>query len=84
VAGIQDFRFHDTRHCAVAYLREEKGLPDFYIQRLGNWKTARMIEDYHGLDTANACAHAQRFFCKEATKEATAGGICERGNLVST
>ncbi len=62
IAGIEDYRFHDLRHNACAYLIEVLGLPEYAVREIGNWKSPEMLSRYHGFTSANACSIAHRFF----------------------
>ncbi|MFC1584631.1 tyrosine-type recombinase/integrase [Fibrobacterota bacterium] len=44
-AHISDFRIHDTRHQAAAYLGRN-GTPESVIMKIGNWRTASVFRRY--------------------------------------
>jgi integrase len=44
-AGIEDFRFHDLRHCWASWLAQH-GAPERHLQEMGGWKKAKMVERY--------------------------------------
>jgi integrase len=44
-AGIENFRWHDLRHTWASWHRRA-GTPTHELQRLGGWRTARMVERY--------------------------------------
>lgn len=48
-AGIEDFHFHDTRHCWASRMREAC-VPLDIIQELGGWKDGKMVQRYGHLD----------------------------------
>lgn len=45
LAGIEDFKWHDTRHIAATYLLDN-GTPPMVVQEVAGWKT-NMIETYY-------------------------------------
>jgi integrase len=48
-AGIQDFRFHDLRHCAVTNLRKA-GVSDSVIMSISGHKTHAVFRKYDRVD----------------------------------
>ena len=48
-SGIEDFAFHDLRHCYVSRMRLA-GIPDFLIQRQVGHKDGKMAERYTTID----------------------------------
>jgi integrase len=48
-AGIEDFRFHDLRHCAIANMRRA-GLDPFTIMKFTGHKTLKMVERYNTVE----------------------------------
>ena len=48
-SGIEDFAFHDLRHCYVSRMRLA-GIPDFLIQRQVGHKNSRMTDRYTTID----------------------------------
>ena len=48
-AGIQDFRFHDLRHCGITNMRKA-GVPDNVIMSISGHKTAVMFRRYDAID----------------------------------
>ena len=54
-AGIQDFRFHDLRHCAVTNLRKA-GVPQNVIMSISGHKTDAMFRRYDKVDREDRLA----------------------------
>ena len=52
LAGIQNFRFHDTRHIAATALLNN-GTPPQVVQAIAGWKSGNMIKTYYHIDTQN-------------------------------
>ena len=48
-AGIENFHFHDLRHCAVTNLRKA-GVPDSVIMSISGHKTNAMFRRYDSVD----------------------------------
>jgi integrase len=48
-AGIENFRFHDLRHCAVTNMRKA-GVPDSVIMSISGHKTNAMFRRYDSVD----------------------------------
>lgn len=46
LAGVTDFRFHDTRHMAVTRMAD-RGVPERQIMEVAGWKTNMMGTYYH-------------------------------------
>ncbi len=44
-AGIENFRWHDTRHVWASWHRQS-GTPTHELQRLGGWRSSVMVERY--------------------------------------
>ena len=44
-SGIEDFRFHDTRHTSASLLIQN-GVPKGMIKEMGGWKSDSMVERY--------------------------------------
>ena len=44
-AGIENFRWHDTRHTWATWHRQS-GTPTHELQRLGGWRSSVMVERY--------------------------------------
>ena len=51
-SGIEDFAFHDLRHCYVSRMRLA-GIPDFLIQRQVGHKDGKMTERYTTIDESD-------------------------------
>lgn len=56
-SGIEDFRFHDTRH-TWASLLIQNGVPMGMIKELGGWKSDSMVERYALLAPKHLARHA--------------------------
>lgn len=56
-SGIEDFRFHDTRH-TWASLLIQNGVPKGMIKEMGGWKTEKMVERYAHLAPEHLAPHA--------------------------
>lgn len=48
-AGIEDFHFHDLRHCAITNARKA-GVPDHVIMSISGHKTTHMLRRYDRVD----------------------------------
>jgi len=62
-AGIENFRFHDLRHCAVTNLRKA-GVNDSVIMSISGHKTYAMFKRYNRIDRkdrADAFKQVERF-----------------------
>jgi integrase len=46
LAGISDFRFHDTRHCSASALIDN-GTPEQVVMTIAGWKTNMLRTYYH-------------------------------------
>jgi integrase len=46
LAGIFDFRFHDTRHCSASALIDN-GTPEQVVMTIAGWKTNMLRTYYH-------------------------------------
>lgn len=57
-AGIEDFRFHDTRH-TWASLLIQNGVPKGMIKELGGWKSDSMVERYAHLAPEHLTGYAR-------------------------
>jgi integrase len=58
-AGIQDFRFHDLRHCAVTNLRKA-GVAQNVIMSISGHKTDSMLRRYDKVDREDRLAALER------------------------
>ena len=56
-SGIEDFRFHDTRH-TWASLLIQNGVPKGMIKEMGGWKSDSMVERYAHLAPEHLARHA--------------------------
>lgn len=56
-AGIEDFRFHDTRHTWASLMRQN-GVGLDRLQELGGWKDASMVRRYGHLSVSHLAADA--------------------------
>ena len=62
-AGIEDFRFHDLRHCAVTMMAR-LGIPEKTIMKITGHKTPHMLRRYQRVDDSdlrNAAETIRRF-----------------------
>lgn len=57
-AGIENFRWHDLRHCWASWL-VQNGTPLYAVQEMGGWKSVQMVQRYAHLSPANLAHHAQ-------------------------
>ena len=48
-AGIENFKFHDLRHCAITNMRKA-GVPDNVIMSISGHKSAAMFRRYDRVD----------------------------------
>ena len=58
-AGIEDFRFHDLRHCAITNLRKA-GVSDNVIMSISGHKTHAMFKKYDRVDREDREAALQK------------------------
>lgn len=56
-SGIEDFRFHDTRH-TWASLLIQNGVAKGMIKEMGGWKSDSMVERYAHLAPEHLARHA--------------------------
>jgi integrase len=56
-AGIEDFRFHDLRHCWASW-HVQSGTPLHVLQELGGWETPAMVRRYAHLATQHLAPYA--------------------------
>jgi integrase len=57
-AGIENFRWHDLRHCWASWL-VQNGTPLYAVQELGGWNSVQMVQRYAHLSPANLADHAR-------------------------
>jgi len=57
-AGIENFRWHDLRHCWASWLVQH-GTPLYVVQEMGGWKSVQMVQRYAHLSPANLADHAR-------------------------
>jgi|JI9StandDraft_2_1071091.scaffolds.fasta_scaffold153300_1 integrase len=57
-AGIENFRWHDLRHCWASWL-VQNGTPRYAVQEMGGWKSVQMVQRYAHLSPANLAHHAK-------------------------
>jgi integrase len=57
-AGIENFRWHDLRHCWASWL-VQNGTPLYVVQELGGWSSVQMVQRYAHLSPANLADHAK-------------------------
>ena len=58
-AGIEDFRWHDLRHCWASW-HVQKGTPLHVLQELGGWQSAEMVRRYAHLGAQHLAPYADR------------------------
>jgi len=58
-AGIQDFRWHDLRHCWASW-HAQNGTPLFALQELGGWQSPEMVRRYAHLAADHLAPYAER------------------------
>jgi integrase len=58
-AGIEDFRWHDLRHCWASW-HVQKGTPLFALQELGGWQSPEMVRRYAHLAADHLAPYADR------------------------
>jgi len=58
-AGIQDFRWHDLRHCWASW-HVRNGTPLFALQELGGWQSPEMVRRYARLAADHLAPYAER------------------------
>jgi integrase len=58
-AGIEDFRWHDLRHCWASW-HVQNGTPLFALQELGGWQSPAMVRRYAHLAADHLAPYAQR------------------------
>jgi len=58
-AGIEDFRWHDLRHCWASW-HVQNGTPLFALQELGGWQSPEMVRRYAHLAADHLAPYAQR------------------------
>lgn len=58
-AGIENFRWHDTRHAWASWHRQS-GTPTHELQRLGGWRSSVMVERYAHLAPDHLAKAANR------------------------
>jgi integrase len=58
-AGIENFRFHDLRHCWASW-HVQNGTPLHVLQELGGWETPAMVRPYAHLAVGHLAAYADR------------------------
>jgi hypothetical protein len=56
-SGIENFRFHDTRH-TWASLLIQNGVPKGMIKEMGGWKSVSVVERYAHLASKHLARHA--------------------------
>jgi integrase len=58
-AGIENFRFHDLRHCWASW-HVQNGTPLHVLQELGGWETPAMVRRYAHLAVGHLAPYADR------------------------
>ena len=79
LAGISDFRFHDTRHVSASAL-VDNGTPEQVVMGIAGWKT-NMLKDYYHRAGINSL-HLARFSSQRGTHgvHPTSGDFGKRRN----
>jgi site-specific recombinase XerD len=74
-AAIQGFRFHDLRHTFASRLVQD-GVDLYAVQRLGRWKTVKMVQHYghHYPESLRAAVEVLDRRRRASTKRAQSGG----------
>ena len=63
LAGIEDFHWHDLRHCVASFL-VMSGVPDQTIMKIMGWKSKAMLERYTHL-TVDHVGDAQELMAEK-------------------
>jgi len=71
-AGIEDFRWHDLRHCWASW-HVQNGTPLFALQELGGWESPEMVQRYAHLAADHLAPYAERL-CGARAVEAASNG----------
>ncbi len=71
-AGIQDFRWHDLRHCWASW-HVQNGTPLFALQELGGWESPEMVRRYAHLAADHLAPYAERLGAVRAVAEESDG-----------
>ena len=58
-ARIDDFRWHDLRHCWASW-HIQNGTPLFALQELGGWQSPEMVRRYAHLAADHLAPFAER------------------------
>jgi integrase len=64
-AGIEDFRWHDLRHCWASW-HVQNGTPLFALQELGGWESPEMVRRYAHLAADHLAPYAERLCAMRA------------------
>jgi len=64
-AGIEDFRWHDLRHCWASW-HVQNGTPLFALQELGGWESPEMVRRYAHLSAGHLAPYAERLCATRA------------------
>ena len=64
-AGIEDFRWHDLRHCWASW-HVQSGTPLFALQELGGWESPEMVRRYAHLAADHLAPYAERLCATRA------------------
>jgi len=64
-AGIEDFRWHDLRHCWASW-HVQSGTPLFALQELGGWESPEMVRRYAHLAADHLAPYAERLCAMRA------------------
>jgi integrase len=71
-AGIEDFRWHDLRHCWASW-HVQNGTPLFALQELGGRESPEMVRRYAHLSASHLAPYAERLCAVRSVAEVSDG-----------